>query len=1104
MGGWSTNLSAGFISYPVQPTGLFVGQTYYNSTTDTAYVFDGTTWVALTGTMGGLNYLGTWNANTNTPTLGNGGAGGVNGDYYVVSVAGTTSIDGVNDWGIGDWIINNGTTWQKIDNSELPTIYTGNGTVGTNRVLTLTDSIRTDSVIGAMTTQYGIGLDPLGFGYSGALSYMYATPTVAVEAWGGVLNLSGTPSWWHEVYNPAGDTSGTFIGYSIAQTNPYSSLYHFESAGGTYRGFEANRFGEQLYSQRLALVTTPLTSADRVLFVSNAGGYIRATTYADLVTQLAIPTLYSANGTISAARVVTITGTLNFLTTTNGVAIGSAFTTNNALEVRAFSATRSTVIQGFNTTTNSALVIRNSTTNLADFQNVGNIVFANASATHRVNIGGSAGTARLTVQGSGATSATIATRIQNSATTLIASFADDSSITLNGRTSVGLGRVPSATVTLVVGETRTTAGTFVINQNSVLVNPALAGIYVMTSAQDLSTIQGTLYSAGSIVTGTQSAVAGSRVSGSANLVAIASDVVIFKTAGSTLTLSEAYGIRVKVGTDLLGAGTVTATSMYGIRMNNGDAGISSTNNYGLFIEDLTRGTNNYGIVSLTARNGFGTITPDTSSILDLTSTVKGFLAPRMTLAQKNAIVTPATGLLIYQTDAPAGFYYFNGAVWVYLITPVTLYLGDGTITDVVRTVTMTGVGNALQFNHGAAGVNGFFQIANNGYVLNQTSTVGNYFEYNGNNGDFSVRSQTHTTTGFRAFRLGTAGNPTAELNLKAGSNGNCYLDIAPTVPIFFFHTNNTATIAGTIYGSNGAWGIGGFAETSSSLLVTGKGNTVATNTQRWRNLGGTDLARMTDNGVLCIGTTTPSSYLGTAQKMHIDSTVSSDYSPSVIVNQVYSPTVNNSNSSSSAVFAMYKANAFNTLEMRGIVSIARNDGTGAFNFLYGMESFVYNIGASTINSAFAYSARCQIRDGVVTNWGGLDISYQENGAPALVTNMIGVFVRTPTNVLGITVTNTYGMLIQGNAIGTNNYAYTSDGRATSGLGTITPNQQAMLHIRANHDPVFKAHVYFEPITAAQASTIVPSNGMGVYVSDTNGTFTSTGFWKYENGAWATW
>jgi hypothetical protein len=65
---------------------------------------------------GGLSYQGTWNAATNTPTITSGV--GTNGHYYRVSVAGTTSIDGIADWGVGDWIIFNGTAWEKIDNSE--------------------------------------------------------------------------------------------------------------------------------------------------------------------------------------------------------------------------------------------------------------------------------------------------------------------------------------------------------------------------------------------------------------------------------------------------------------------------------------------------------------------------------------------------------------------------------------------------------------------------------------------------------------------------------------------------------------------------------------------------------------------------------------------------------------------------------------------------------------------------------------------------------------------------------------------------------------------------------------------------------------------------
>ncbi len=62
--------------------------------------------------------------------------------------------------------------------------------------------------------------------------------------------------------------------------------------------------------------------------------------------------------------------------------------------------------------------------------------------------------------------------------------------------------------------------------------------------------------------------------------------------------------------------------------------------------------------------GIGTSSPSASAILDLTSTSKGVLIPRMTASQKSAISSPSTGLLIFQTDAPAGFYYYNGSAWI--------------------------------------------------------------------------------------------------------------------------------------------------------------------------------------------------------------------------------------------------------------------------------------------------------------------------------------------------------------------------------------------------------------------------------------------------------
>lgn len=68
---------------------------------------------------GGLSYQGTWNASSNTPTLASGV--GTNGYYYIVATAGSTNLDGITDWQIGDWLMFNGTVWQKIDQSNLVT-----------------------------------------------------------------------------------------------------------------------------------------------------------------------------------------------------------------------------------------------------------------------------------------------------------------------------------------------------------------------------------------------------------------------------------------------------------------------------------------------------------------------------------------------------------------------------------------------------------------------------------------------------------------------------------------------------------------------------------------------------------------------------------------------------------------------------------------------------------------------------------------------------------------------------------------------------------------------------------------------------------------------
>jgi hypothetical protein len=67
--------------------------------------------------LGAVVYQNTWNATTNSPAIPTASAAN-KGWYYRVSVAGSTTIDGISDWKINDWIISNGTTWDKIDNTD--------------------------------------------------------------------------------------------------------------------------------------------------------------------------------------------------------------------------------------------------------------------------------------------------------------------------------------------------------------------------------------------------------------------------------------------------------------------------------------------------------------------------------------------------------------------------------------------------------------------------------------------------------------------------------------------------------------------------------------------------------------------------------------------------------------------------------------------------------------------------------------------------------------------------------------------------------------------------------------------------------------------------
>ena len=135
--------------------------------------------------LGALNYQGTWNASTNTPTLTS--SVGTKGYYYVVSVAGNTNLDGITDWLVGDWAVYNGTVWQKVDNTE--TVTSVNGQTGAV-VLTTTD-------VAEGTNQY--------FTQSRARQSLSAGTGISYDNTTGVITNS-SPSLGGDVVGPASAT----------------------------------------------------------------------------------------------------------------------------------------------------------------------------------------------------------------------------------------------------------------------------------------------------------------------------------------------------------------------------------------------------------------------------------------------------------------------------------------------------------------------------------------------------------------------------------------------------------------------------------------------------------------------------------------------------------------------------------------------------------------------------------------------------------------------------------------------------------------------------------------------------------------------------------
>jgi hypothetical protein len=120
---------------------------------------------SITNAIGALNYKGTWDASTNSPTLTS--SVGTKGDYYVVSVAGSTTLNGISTWYVGDWAAFNGSVWQRLEggvddpapsvrsNSTTGVLQVTGPAAGATRVMTVPDANFTAAITNAGQTFSG-------------------------------------------------------------------------------------------------------------------------------------------------------------------------------------------------------------------------------------------------------------------------------------------------------------------------------------------------------------------------------------------------------------------------------------------------------------------------------------------------------------------------------------------------------------------------------------------------------------------------------------------------------------------------------------------------------------------------------------------------------------------------------------------------------------------------------------------------------------------------------------------------------------------------------------------------------------------------------------
>jgi hypothetical protein len=202
-----------------------------------------------------LAYQGTWNASTNTPTLVS--SVGTTGEYYIVDVAGTTTLDGISSWGVGDWVIFSDTgVWQQIIGGAVGALQVANdASSNTNYNVVLSDVTS-----GAVSTVY---VDNTALTFNPSTNKLDCAGQVEAANFG-IPGCANYVLYWGSTANRL-----TLANYNV------DGIIHFEVNGGAATLIlNADYTYEFVY-----LYGTTVSASPRPVYVDSNGiiGYVSST-----------------------------------------------------------------------------------------------------------------------------------------------------------------------------------------------------------------------------------------------------------------------------------------------------------------------------------------------------------------------------------------------------------------------------------------------------------------------------------------------------------------------------------------------------------------------------------------------------------------------------------------------------------------------------------------------------------------------------------------------------------------------------------------------------------------------------------------------------------